>query len=120
AAAAFFFAAAQAHVMTDLKLFGHAQQMPLPYQMSAQLGKVPFLEFGKAMKQRLGGDQPQHGVSEKLEIFVITARRSAARRTAARRTAARRTAARAQRLNLARLRAVGKRLLKQFAALEVV
>ena len=84
--------------------------MPLPDQMGAQLGKMPFLEFGEAMKQRLAGDQPEHGVSQKLEDFVVATARAAARRAASR----------AQRLRLARLRAVGKRLLEQFAALELV
>ncbi len=49
--------------------------MPLPHQMSAQLGKVAFLEFGEAMKQRLAGDQAEHGVSQELEHFVIATRR---------------------------------------------
>ena len=57
------------------------------------------------MEQSRAGDEPEHGVSEELENFVV---------------AARRTAVPAQRLRLARLRAVGKRLIEQFAPLEVV
>ena len=110
AATAFFFAAAETHVMSDLQLLGYAQQMPLSYKMSAKLRKLPFLEFRKAMEQRLTGDQAEHGISEKLEHLVI----------AVRRTAARRTAACAQRLHLARLRAVGQRLFEEFPALELV
>jgi hypothetical protein len=71
---------------------------------------LPFLEFGEAVEQGLASDEPEHGISQKLEILVI----------ATRRTGARRTTGSAQRLQFARLRAVSKRLLEQFVALEAV
>jgi hypothetical protein len=71
---------------------------------------LSFLKFGEAMEQRLTGNETEHGVSEELEHFVI----------ANGRTTAKRAATRAQRLYLARLRAVGKRLFEKFQALEAV
>src|SRR5208282_6294890 len=109
AAAAFFFAAAQAHVMTNLQLLRHPQQMPLPDQMRPQLRKMPFLEFGEAMEQRLASDEAEHGIPKELEDLVVATARAAARRPASR----------AQRFYLARLRTVGKRLIEQFPALEL-
>ena len=57
APATFFFAAAEAHVLANMQLLGDVQQMPLPYQVSAQLGKLPFMKFREALKQRLAGHQ---------------------------------------------------------------
>jgi len=87
--------------MADLQLFGYPQQMPLAHQMRAQLGQVPFLKLGEAMEQRLAGDQPEHGISQKLKHFIIATRL-------------------AQRFHLARLRAVSQRLREQCRALEAV
>jgi hypothetical protein len=77
------------------------QQMPLPYQMRSQFGEVSFLKLWKAMEERLAGDQPEHGVSQELEHFIVTSRLT-------------------QGLHLARLRAVGESLGQQFRALEVM
>ena len=83
--------------------------MPLPYEMCAQLGKVPFVESGEAMKERFAGHQPEDGVAQKFEQFVIAAARRGQCRIGCARS-----------LRLARLRAVGESLLKQFLTLEVV
>ena len=34
------------------------------------LGKVPFLIFGKALKELFAGDQAQHGVAQEFQAFV--------------------------------------------------
>jgi hypothetical protein len=69
------------------------------------LERCPSWNSGKRWNRGLAGGEAEHGVSQKLEHFVIAAGAPTAR---------------AQRLHLARLRAVGKRLLEQFPALEAV
>src|SRR2546428_10774912 len=67
---------------------------------------MSFLKPREAMEQRLGGDQSQDGISQEFKQFVIPATS--------------RWVGRTQRLHLARLRTVSKRLLDEFLALEVV
>src|SRR6266849_1054970 len=106
AAAALLFAAAQAQIVADLELLGHAQQVPLPNQMRAQFRKMSFVKSREATEQRLGSNQAQDGISQELELFVITPTDGCIGRS--------------QRLHLARLRTVSKRLHQEFLALEVV
>jgi hypothetical protein len=62
------------------------------------------------VEERLAGGESEYGISEEFEHLVI----------ANEGTTGKRTAAQAQSLHLTRLRAVGKRLFKEFSSLEAM
>ena len=105
AAATLFFASPQVQVVSQLQFLGHSDQMLFADQVGPELGEFSLAKAGKAVEQFFGGDKSQDGVSQKLQLFVVSHPRPAGR---------------LQRFQFARLGTVGQGLLQQFRPLEMV
>src|SRR5262249_26123058 len=71
ASAALFLTASQSQILADLKPLRDTVQVPLSNEMRAQLRQLSFVKSGKAVKQSLATHEPQHGIAQKLEHFVV-------------------------------------------------
>ena len=106
APAAFFFAAAQAQIVTQLQRLRHADQMTLADQVGAQFRKLTFAKMRESPEKFFTGYQRQDRVPEKLQLLVVLRLRTVFRQL--------------QSLKLARLRTVSQRLTDQLGMLKVI
>ena len=105
AASTLFFTPPQVEVMSQLQLLGHSDQVLFADQMRPELGEFSLSKTGKPVEQFLRSDKSQDGVSQKLQLLVVSHPRRASR---------------LQRFQFARLGTVGQGLLQQLRPLEMV
>src|SRR5579863_10327249 len=68
----FFLHLGQAANNAQLQLPRHQDQMFFADQMRAQFRELALTEIWKAMKQFFGRNQPQDGVSQELQLLVVS------------------------------------------------
>ena len=105
AAPTLFFTPPQVEVMSQLQLLGHSDQVLFADQMRPELGEFAFPKTGKPVEQFLRSYKSQDGVSQKLQLLVVSHSRRASR---------------LQRFQFACLGTVGQGLLQQLRPLEMV
>src|ERR1700676_5349674 len=74
AATTAFLALAQAEVLSNIQLSRRTQQMARAYQVRPQLGKLPFLIFGKTLEKFPAYYKTEHRVAEEFHLLVINCR----------------------------------------------
>src|SRR5581483_1343937 len=71
APSALFFAAAKNQVLAEIERSRHLRQVLFAYQVCAEFRQLPLGEVRETAEQFFAGDEPQNGITQEFELFIV-------------------------------------------------